>query len=69
MCHCVYCMMACLCALTDTHRLSDWEQRYKTRDSKPEDVEAIIELRMIVGQQQQKMKDLVVRPCIFISVV
>ena len=42
-------------------RLSEWERRYKSRDSKPEDIAAIRELRSIVREQEQRMKDLVVR--------
>ena len=42
------------------HRLSEWEHRYKMRESKPEDLEAIRELRMTVREQEQKIKDLVV---------
>lgn len=41
-------------------RLSEWEQRYKMRGSKPEDLDAIRELKMIVREQEQKIKDLVV---------
>ena len=41
--------------------MSDWEQRYKARDSKPEDLEQIRELRILVEQQKLKMKDLIVR--------
>lgn len=42
-------------------RLSEWEQRYRARESKREDLELIKELKSIVQQQKMKMKDLIVR--------
>lgn len=42
-------------------RLGEWEQRYRTRESKREDLELIKELKSIVQQQKMKMKDLIVR--------
>lgn len=49
-------------ALSDC-RVSEWEHRYRVRESKPEDLEAIRQLRLLTEQQKQKMKDLIVSPC------
>ena len=43
-------------------RLAEFEHRYHSRDSRPEDVEAIRELREVVRGQERRMKELVVRP-------
>ena len=41
-------------------RISEWQHRYHARDSKPEDLETIKELKMIVREQEQKMRELIV---------
>lgn len=41
-------------------RLSECERKYLTRESKPEDLEAIKELTALLQQQKQKIKDLTV---------
>ena len=41
--------------------MSEWETRYKSRDSKPEDLEQIRELTSLTQQQKLKIKDLIVR--------
>lgn len=42
-------------------RVVEWEQRYTSRESKPEDLEAIRELQLLTEHQRVKMKDLIVR--------
>ena len=41
-------------------RISEWQRRYHARDSKPEDLETIKELKMIVREQEQKMREFIV---------
>ena len=56
----------CVCVRGDVElfcfccRISEWQRRYHARDSKPEDLETIKELKMIVREQQQKMKEFIV---------
>lgn len=42
-------------------RISEWQRRYHARDSKPEDLEMIKELKIIVREQEQKMREFIVR--------
>ena len=56
--HIAFVMEKYMCLLAS--RLSEVERRYKSRDSKPEDIETIKELRFIVQEQERKMKDLIV---------
>lgn len=56
-------MLSILLSITwvlSIHRLTESERRYRSRDSKPEDLEAIQELRLIVQEQERKIKELVV---------
>ena len=41
-------------------RISEWQRRYHARDSKTEDLETIKELKMIVREQEQKMREIIV---------
>ena len=42
------------------YRVAEWESRYRARESKPEDLELISELRILTQQQKQRIKDLIV---------
>lgn len=42
------------------YRLAESEHRYHNRESRPEDLEAIRDLRVKLREQEQKMKELVV---------
>jgi hypothetical protein len=42
------------------HRVRDWEKRYKSRESKPQDLELIRELKLLTEQYLQRIKDLIV---------
>ena len=42
-------------------RLTEAELRYKNRDSRPEDLERIQELRIAVNDQEKKIDELLVR--------
>ena len=43
-------------------RLAELEHRYRSRESRSEDLEAIKELRLTVQEQERKMKELIVSP-------
>ena len=43
-------------------RLAELEHRYRSRESRPEDLEAIKELKLTVQEQERKMKELIVSP-------
>ena len=42
------------------YRVKDGERRYKNRESKPEDLELIRELKLLKEQHTQRIKDLIV---------
>ena len=48
-------------------RLTEAELRYKTRDSRPEDLDRIRELRMAVGDQEKRIEELLVRLSLFFN--
>jgi len=41
-------------------RIHDWEQKYALRDSRPEDLDQIRELKEATERQKMKIKDLIV---------
>ena len=41
-------------------RACDWEQQYKSRESRPEDLDKIRELELTTNQLKMKTKDLIV---------
>ena len=43
------------------NRLFEAEQRYRNREPRPEDLEQIRELKFIVREQEQKIKEIIVR--------
>ena len=48
-------------------RLAESERRYRSRESRPDDLEAIRELKLTVQEQERKMKELIVSPSNAIS--
>ena len=56
-CHLFPFSLVPICLILCTCRISEWQRRYQARDSKPEDLETIRELKMIVREQEQRMKE------------
>ena len=63
------CVCVCACVQRDVefflflffcYRISEWQRRYHARDSKPEDLETIKELKMIVREQDLKVREFIV---------